>query len=166
MIGNETGGKEITDEQGRFEVEHVPAGKIRIMVIPQGFDFDDEYGFVWGATAEAKAGEVTELPPIKLVKRRVERQGRGGDLGFKVKEGDAEKEWHETPIEVAFIRPGGPAAATDLKVGDIITAVDGHDVSGKNRYLYGGLTTVPQGTTLSFSLERGATIKITAAKPL
>jgi S1-C subfamily serine protease len=147
-------------------VEHVPAGKIRIMVMPQSFDMDDEYGFVWGAVAEAKAGEVTELPPIKMVKRRTDRQGRGGDLGFKIKEGDAEKEFHEIPLEVAFIRPGGPAAQTDLKVGDIITAVDGHDVSGENHYLYPGLTHVPEGTTLSFTLERGATVKITAGKPL
>jgi len=160
------GGKEVTDEQGRYEVEHVPAGKIRIMVMPQSFTMDDEYDWVWGAVAEAKAGEVTEIPPIKLVKRRIESRGRGGDLGFKIKEGDAEKEWHETPLEVAFIRPGGPAAKTDLKIGDIITAVDGHDVSGENHYLYGGLTSVPEGTTLSFTLERGATIRITAAKPL
>lgn len=166
MFGDDTGDKEITDEQGRFEVEHVPAGKIRIMVMPQSWGPDDEYGWVWGAVAEAKAGEVTELPPIKLVKRRTEARSRGGDLGFKVKEGDAEKEWHETPIEVAFIRPGGPAAKTDLEVGDVITAVDGHDVSGENRYLYGSLTQVPEGTMLSFSLKRGTTVRITAGKPL
>jgi hypothetical protein len=164
-IGDD-GGSRVTDAQGRYEVEHVPAGKIRIMVLPQSFDFDDEYGVAWGVVAEAKAGEVTEIPPIKMVKRRTDRQGRGGDLGFKIREGDAEKEFHEIPLEVAFIRPGGPAAETDLKVGDIITAVDGHDVSGKNHYLYYGLTRVPEGTTLSFTLKRGATVEITAAKPL
>ena len=69
------------------------------------------------------------------------------------------------PVTVAFIRPGGPAAATELAVGDVVTAVDGHDVTGENRHRWFTLTRVPQGTKITLDLENGKSVDIVTGKP-
>ena len=67
-------------------------------------------------------------------------------------------------LVVGFVRPGGPAAAAGLKVGDTIVAVDGHDVRGDKAPRYRTLTGVPVGTAVTLETEGGETVKITATK--
>jgi hypothetical protein len=52
-----------------------------------------------------------------------------------------------------------------MKVGDEITQVEGHDVTGANGYLMGSLMAVPEGTSVAFGLADGRTLAIVAGKP-
>jgi C-terminal processing protease CtpA/Prc len=114
---------------------------------------------------EAEPGGVVDAPDILVPPRRVGRGQQAGDLGFETKQTEPGDETPNPPKVVALVRPGGPAAATDLKVGDVIVAVDGHDITGTNTGLY-SLAQVTEGTTIELELERGATVRITAGPPL
>lgn len=63
-----------------------------------------------------------------------------------------------------MIRPNGPAAQSELQEGDEIVRVDGHDVTGENAYRYSALTRVKPGTTVTFDLKRGLSIKLVTTK--
>ncbi len=65
---------------------------------------------------------------------------------------------------VAVVRPGGPAAAAGLQVGDEIVSVDGHDVTGPRTYLHGSLTHALPEATITLGLARGVTVPIVVGK--
>ena len=69
-------------------------------------------------------------------------------------------------LEVAHVRPGGPAATAGLAVGDVIVSVDGYDLTGVNVMLYGTLTAVLPGRQIVLGLRGGNQVEITAGKPL
>ena len=98
--------------------------------------------------------------------KRLKGRERAGDLGFSLKDVAPEDEPEDTPLQVAVIRPGGPAAKTELKLGDVIVEVDGKDVTGDNRYLYGSLARVKEGESVTIGLEDGRTVTIVAGAPI
>jgi C-terminal processing protease CtpA/Prc len=51
-------------------------------------------------------------------------------------------------------------------VGDVIVTVDGHDVRGAHGARAYVLMDVLEGTQVTFGLQRGDTVKITAGPPL
>jgi S1-C subfamily serine protease len=106
------------------------------------------------------------LPPIRIALQRTAGRERGGDLGFGVGDTPPEQEPEDLPLKVAVIRPGGPASTTELKIGDVIVDVEGHDVTGDNRYLYGTLTRVKEGDSVTLGLEGGGKVTIVAGKPI
>jgi C-terminal processing protease CtpA/Prc len=64
------------------------------------------------------------------------------------------------PAVVTSVEPGGPAARAGFVVGDIVTAVDGIDVTGR----YGGdarmlLEGIP-GASITVTVKRGLTATI------
>ncbi len=161
----DSGAKEnVTGADGRFTVLAAPSGKVRVTLMTRTWG-DETYGWnTLGATIPADARRHT-LPPLRIAKARTKNNKRPGDLGFTLKDSPPEIDFEDFPVTVAFIRPGGPAATTELAVGDVITAVDGHDVTGDNRHRWGTLTRVPQGTKLTLELQSGKSIEITSGKP-
>jgi S1-C subfamily serine protease len=134
------------------------------MVMPRSFS-DDRYGWV-NATADIPASvDAYELPDVRVPKKRRKNSDAESDLGFKLSQAPPGVEWDEHPLKVAFVRPGRSADRGGLKAGDTIVSVDGHDVTGAQRYLYSSLTSVTVGTTLRFGLDEGGTAEITAAPP-
>jgi len=105
------------------------------------------------------------VPPIKLMKRQLKLRERGGDFGFECKRQapDAEPEAWRCPL--AVVDPEGPADVAGMKVGDEIRTIEGHDVTGANRYLMGSLMAVPEGTAVAFGLADGRTVTIKAGPP-
>jgi hypothetical protein len=66
---------------------------------------------------------------------------------------------------VASVDAGGPADKAGLKAGDVIRAVNGHEVSGPHTLLmYAYLFASPAGAA-RLTLESGATLTITGAPP-
>jgi protocatechuate 3,4-dioxygenase beta subunit len=154
------GGPVTTDSDGRFTIEDAPSGSITLMIMPAGAS--EEYGFA-RIPADAPPGTSTDLGRLEIAKRRVKREEGFGDLGFTVKASSSDEGEDGAPLSVSEVRAGGPAAAAGLRVGDVIVAVDGHDISGKRSYLYWMLVRIPEGTALSLGLARGGTVAITAA---
>lgn len=164
-FGNDGGEKEnVSDATGRFTVRAAPTGKVRVMLMPRAWG-DETYGWTSLGAAIPSDVERFRLPPVAIAKSRIKRGKRPGDLGFKTKDAPPEVDSEEFPITIAFIRPDGPAASTELAIGDVITGVDGHDVTGDNVRRYGTLTRVPQGTKVTLELESDKSIEIVAGKP-
>jgi hypothetical protein len=151
----------VTDPAGHFEIAHVPAGPIMIIAMPAD-PMTSEHD-VAAVPVEVAAGAVTDVGKIFMAKRRLPRDELPGDLGFSLKELPDPQLTGRT-CEVATVVPSGPAAAAGLRVGDVIVSVDGYDITGKLSYLYGPLATVPEGTTVTLGLARGASVAIVAAK--
>lgn len=159
--------KNVTDAQGRFEVVRAPAGKLQLVGFATDAETRRRYAHLFGLPITLAPGQTLELSDVRIVRRRVEDdESAGGDLGFSFKEQPAESDDQMLPtLEVAFVRPGGPAATAGLRVGDTVVSVDGHDVRGDKAYLYGGLSHVPEGTTIKLGLARNAAVSIRAGPP-
>jgi protocatechuate 3,4-dioxygenase beta subunit len=164
LMGGAGDRRNVTDADGRFEIDDAPAGKVALLAFSQDWT-TAQYRWVRGR-ADLRAGEVNEIPALKCPRSRVKPPARGGDLGYELKQ--SEPDPNDPPVvhTVAVVRPEGPAAASGLKAGDVIVSVDGQDVTGPNDHLLYGLTEVPRGTTIKLGLARGATVSITAASPL
>jgi C-terminal processing protease CtpA/Prc len=66
---------------------------------------------------------------------------------------------------VSYIDPAGPAAKTDLKVGDVIISIDGTDITGTHAGDAYNLMQAPPGTAMKLGLARGTTVAIVLAAP-
>lgn len=153
-------GKEMTDADGRYEVNDAPAGTVLVQVMPANFLQLSEVGSAL-LVATLKAGVPFEAPDIVLIKPQLGPDDEAGDLGYSLQPRVANAEPGNRPKVVAFVRPDGPAAGSGLEVGDVITEVDGHDVTG-DQLLYGPLSKVPAGRTVELTLQRGQAVSITA----
>ena len=60
-------------------------------------------------------------------------------------------------------RPAGPAANTELAVGDVITSIDGVDAGVLASETVCALFEPPPGTVLQLAVARGATVTVVAA---
>ena len=106
-----------------------------------------------------------ELPPIRMTRNLVERGDPPGNLGYTLRHAEPGADPLQRRQIVAVVRPGGPAAAAGLQVGDEIVTVEGQSVIGADAYLHNNLTIVPPGTVVRLGLARGVTVAVTAGKP-
>jgi hypothetical protein len=151
----------ISDAAGRFEVVQAPVGVVTIAAAP------GVGSAVLGSTITMQldgATPVLELAPIRLAPRRLETGEAAGDLGYVVKQAEPGADPLQMRQIVAVVRPGGPAAAAGLQVGDEILTVDGHDVTGGNSPLHTLLRGIPAGAVLRLGLARGVIVEIVAQR--
>ncbi len=159
--GTSEGRTEISDAQGKFEVANAPSGQVRISVMPPSFTGGDYLWTNLSRTIPAD-NDVYPLPPIELVKKRVDTEETSGDLGYRLRQRKADEEWTNRELEVAVVLPGGPASKSGLKVGDVIISVDGHDVTGDNLYRYFSLIHIAVGSAVNVGVKRGESFKLVA----
>jgi S1-C subfamily serine protease len=139
-------------------VRRVPGGAQALSITPADGD--------WRSTTlvpvhvEPGRAEV-ELPPVVVVRPRDAAAGIG-ELGYTLRAPEPGADPRARRLVVAVVRPGGPAAAAGLQVGDEILRVDGHDVTGPRAYLHTPLTLVPEGQGVTLGLARGAEVRVTA----
>ena len=153
--------RHVTDEAGRYEIDRAPVGVVSLVAWPPP---GGEYGSAWRTTRIAGGQTEVTLPPIRVVKKRVADGAVAGDLGFTFKRAGPTEDALTRRLVVAVVRAGGPAAAAELKVGDEVATIDGHDVTGENSYLQSSLLTIPAGAVVRLGLARGVTVAITASK--
>lgn len=154
--------RNITDDNGNYELDAVPVGPVSVTLFPRDFSQDGDYTFSQ-SSAVIEDGSPFEVPVLKMVKRRVKKSEDAGDLGYTLKESEPGVEWTDRELIVGFVRPGGPAAQAGLKIGAKIESVDGHDVTtDASRYFT--LSSIEVGASLELGIEGGETLKITAAK--
>ncbi len=161
-FGGEAGdGRHISDAAGRFEVVRAPVGVVTIAVDPGAGA--PVMGSLTTTQLEGTGG-VIKLAPIRLAPRRLKSGEVSGDLGYSVKQQEPGADPLQARQIVAVVRPGGPAAAAGLQVGDEILTVDGHDVTGGNSPLHMLLRGVPVGAVLRLGLARGVIVEIAAQR--
>lgn len=162
--GDKADQKDISDAQGRFEVEDAPTGKVSLTAMAPSFT-DNDYGWTFIQRRLKPEPKVQDLGTVELVKKRTERGQEPGDLGFKRKEDEPDIEPEDIRNVVAFVKPDGAAAKAGLAIGDEIVEVDGQEVTGTNHYRYRTLVRVLEGTKVSLKLADGRELTITAGPP-
>lgn len=168
MIFGDQGGerKEVSDASGEFEIAHAPSGEVQISVMSQSWGGSEDYNWTTLARTLPAEPKTQDIGAIELIKKRVVDTERPGDLGYALREAEPDEEWSTRILKVGLVRPGGPAAKAGLKVGDVITSVNGHDVRGEQTYRYSGLATVKVEGTLTLGLASGASVKLVAGPPI
>lgn len=163
-FGPDTGGekKHVTDAAGRFEVARASTGLVQVRAWPLR---PDEYEAAFFSARIEGGGSVVELPPIRVARQQVKPGEAAGDLGLRFKQDPPGADPLQRKLVVAVVRPGSPAAAAGVQVGDEVVHVGGQDVTGTNSYLYGALTRVPVGGVVRLGLARGVTVDVAAAAP-
>ena len=157
--------KYISAADGSFELERVPVGKVNLRGFP--VDFDKAPYELAMTVVTVPPGESYDVGTIEVVRRRLGRHDKGGDLGFELVEPAADADLDQRVLKVSAIRKGGPAEKSGLKVGDVIVSVDGHDVRGPHIGLWWSLgRNAPPGTPVHLGLERGAGVTVVAGQPL
>ncbi|MDQ3341327.1 MAG: PDZ domain-containing protein, partial [Myxococcota bacterium] len=153
----------ITDELGRFTIKNAPSGKLAIRGMPRDWN-DSDYASL-STVREVSGTGTIDLGDIPVFKKRVKQNDPVGKLGVRFAQGAPDTPPDKRVLEVSWIDPTGPAARTELKIGDVITSVDGVDVTGANNAVFGTLTRAPPGTKLLFGTKRGTTIIVVLAPP-
>lgn len=146
---------------GTFEIKNAPSGRVQLMAFPT--NMETRYAFV-RKVVTLESGRSTDLGDVKVPKLRAKPGDEAGDFGFELKQPDASTDIDKMVLTVALVRADGPAAKAGIKVGDVIVSVDGQDVR-EDPYQYWMTSHVPPGTTVTFGLERGASVKVTAGPP-
>ncbi len=160
---NSKSGKNITKADGKFVLDNVPAGRVNVYVFPNGWD-NREYS-MGAVVAVLKPGETNEVPPIRVIRKRLKGSERAGDIGFSLAESPPGTDPEEEKNVVSLVRASGPAADSGLSVGDEIVSVDGENVTGTNNNYFWSLVAGTEGTIVKFGLARGETISIVLGPP-
>jgi protocatechuate 3,4-dioxygenase beta subunit len=153
----------ISDDAGRFTIKRAPRGQLAITGFNRDFQ-DAEYEWIRVLRNVDGTGTV-DLGDITVIKKRLKKGEVAGDLGLHFVDLPNDTPPDKYRLEVSFILPGGAAAKTEIKVGDVITAIDGVDVTGGGSMNAWPLLRAPVGTKLTLGLARGATIVLVLSTP-
>jgi len=162
--GGDQDNDNISDEAGRFTVKRVPRGQIAVQGMAKEWKNSD---YTWFRTLKTIDGSqsTVDIGDVKVIKRRVKEGEKSGELGINFKEQAPDTPPEQAIYEVSFIDPKGPAANSGIKVGDVITSVDGVNVTGADAAHAWTLMNAPPGTKLALGLKRGTTVTVTLAAP-
>lgn len=161
--GDDDDNDHISDDTGRFTIKRAPKGQLQIMGMHKDFRDSD---YTWVRTLRTVTGSGTvDIGDITVLKKRIKDGEPAGELGIHFVDLPNDTPPDKTRLEISFIEPGGPAVKTELKVGDVITTVDGVDVTGGNSMHAWTLLRAPPGTKLVLGLARGASIALVLAAP-
>ena len=158
---SDAGSKEhISNKEGLFKLKDVPLGKN--MVGAFTMDKDSDYEFAM-KMIDIEAGD-NDVGSITLLKKRIKKGEAVGDLGFEFKQPEIGTKPDEFEFTISLIRPNGPAAESGLEVGDVVTHIDGMDIT-ENPMNAGILMKVPPETKLVFKTKDGKEASVVAAPP-
>lgn len=154
----------VSDDTGRFTLHDVPAGKL----VFRGFAVnyrDSPYAHFAVFRSVAAGTSAVDIGTIEVLRARVKPGDPVGELGIKFVQLGEEVPVEQRERKISWIDPTGPAARTELQVGDVITQCDGVDITGENAPLWDTLSRAAPGTKLALTTKRGPTITITLANP-
>ncbi len=100
-----------------------------------------------------------------MIKKRIKEGETAGVIGLHFKQAPPDQSPELAKLEVSYIDPKGPCAKLDIKIGDVITTIDGIDVTGGNSMHAWTLISARVGTKLALTLARGPTLSVTLAAP-
>jgi len=150
----------ITDETGAFKIENAPTGKIMVRGMPKDRGESD-----YASLGLVRTPEGTDLGTLPILKKRVKPGEAVGELGLNYAEQPPGTPEDERQYKVSWIDPAGAAAKTEIKVGDVVTSVDGMEITGASSNQAWVLMRAPPGTKLALGLARGVTVTVTLTAP-
>ncbi len=153
----------ISDVAGKFTVKRAPKGKIAVQGMAKEWK-DSDYGWFRVFRTVTSSGTV-DLGDLPVAKKRIKEGETQGKLGLHFKEQTPDADPESYAMEVSFIEPGSPASKVDVKVGDVITSIDGVDVTGGGSMYAWTLMNATVGTKLTVGLKRGTSFSVTLAPP-
>ena len=144
-----------TDANGRFTLPRIPTGRIELRIL---VETRSKYDSVQLSKLVVGTGTV-DIGDVLLVRSRLST-GAPGELGidFLPRSRAHPEQWK---LQIVAIDPRGAAANTALRVGDVITTIDGFDVTGSNHAYAWSLMHAPRGTKLVLGTARGTTVEVT-----
>ena len=162
MRGFDADPKRTSDAQGRFSVDNVAVGEVRIW----GYSRVPDFGWA-GVTTHveipATATGTVDIGTFSCIAKRLKTGALAGSSGLSFQQNADPRLL--LSLTVARVDPAGPAAKLDIKVGDVVVAIDGVDIKGTRNYLRYGLMDAAPGTKLELTLARGVTVQLTLAPP-
>ncbi|HEY4243891.1 MAG TPA: carboxypeptidase regulatory-like domain-containing protein [Kofleriaceae bacterium] len=166
-MGGDGDNENVTDENGQFKVLRAARTKLVVRGFPKDFmGGDSNYGFIMAVRdATGASGDEFDVGDVVAIKQRVKRGGVTGELGVHFAQADPGAQPDQITLTISFIDPAGPAAKTALKVGDVVTQVDGIDVTGANAGNGYALLRVPPGDKVTLTTKGGTSATIVAAQP-
>ncbi|HEY4057724.1 MAG TPA: carboxypeptidase regulatory-like domain-containing protein [Kofleriaceae bacterium] len=155
----------LSDATGAFTVVRVPQNKVQINAIARDWQ-DSKYGFmrVFRDLTTATTSTI-DIGEIRMLEKRVKEGETTGELGINFKDPPPGADYATYRWEVSFVDPTGPAATSGIKVGDVITTVDGIDMYDAGAGNAWTLFQAPPGAQLALGLARGATVTVTLGPP-
>ncbi|MBP9088488.1 MAG: carboxypeptidase regulatory-like domain-containing protein, partial [Kofleriaceae bacterium] len=152
----------ISDVRGRFSVDNVAVGEVSIYTYSMNPDFG------WAristrAQIPATATGTFDIGTFGAIAKRLKPGKVAGDAGLSFQQNSDSRV--PLPLTVARVDPAGPAAKLDIKVGDVVVAIDGVDITGTRNYLRFGLFDAAPGTKLELTLARGVNVVLTLVPP-
>ncbi|MBS1119144.1 MAG: hypothetical protein H6Q90_1372 [Deltaproteobacteria bacterium] len=151
----------ITDDGGHFTVKNVPRGKLSINGWPKDWN-ESDYASLRVIRLVEGTGTV-DLGDLTILRKRLKPGEPVGELGIHFAQQPPTTPPDKRELKVSFIDPQGAAAKTDLKVGDVITTIDGVSVTGESAGQARVLMRAPPGTKLALGLARGTTVTVVLA---
>jgi predicted metalloprotease with PDZ domain len=141
-----------TDAAGRFTIDHVANGRGHVALWPHSITHplaSKEYTAAAGQRIDVDTMMV--VPPL---------DGASGTLGI-------EATLSGNTLEVTTVIARSPAAQAGIVAGDEITAIQGHTIAELTPTVAEQLVAsgaIGAGQTVAFTLARGTTVNVTAAK--
>ena len=150
----------IDSNDGTFTFDKIATGRIRLTLESAA------YGSVSVIrTIEPNAASTADHGDLPAVKQRVHSGDPVGVLGLTFVVDSPPTITDHMSYQISAVDPAGPAATTEIKVGDVLVTVDGFDITGVNAGIAAGLMRAPPGTALALGLQRGVTVIVTLAAP-
>jgi hypothetical protein len=141
----------ITDGDGRFEVRHVPRGTVTVSPnLPD--NTMQATATRYAIPHDGPAGETVDLGELRVVPMLMVRGNPGFSLSIADVPGAA--------AIVISVDVDGPAARAGVVVGDVVTAIDGIDVTGNHGGEAPLLLVGAPGATIEVTLARAVTAAI------
>jgi carboxypeptidase family protein/PDZ domain-containing protein len=160
---NEDERDNITDDGGRFTIRSAPTGQLVIRGWPK--DYPSALSPMTAVKTISGTGPF-DLGDLVALRARVKPGDPVGDLGIHFEQQASDTPPDQQHLTVSWIDPRGPAAKLDLKLGDILTSIDGIDVDGGNAPNGRILLRAPPGTPLKLGLQRGPTVTLVLGPPI
>lgn len=154
----------VTDETGAFTIANAPKGRVMIRGMPKNWR-DSEYAMLQVVKVVTPTGPTADLGTLSIIRKRVKPGDPVGELGVNFAEQPPDTPPDKYEFKVSWIDPAGPAAKSELKVGDLITTIDGVDVTGASASVGYTLLRAAPGTKLALGLARGATVTVVLGTP-
>lgn len=145
--------RNVSDSSGRFLVSDPPTGRVTLHVIPANLHARPPDLTEAHLTVTVNPGVPLDVGDVPVPTRRLAPEQPVASFGFRLERWDHVVDQADQVARVISVESGGVAAVAGLEVGDVITTIDGYEISGR-RYILQYLLAAPVGTTIVLDTER------------